>query len=296
LSAMRIAVLVTVHNRVNTTVRGLSQLASLAAWISEDFEFSVFLVDDGSTDGTSSRVRELPLDMTIVAGSGSLYWNRGMALAYQSARASVREFDAYMLYNDDVLLDTNFSDFLRLFRDLGNKAILVGAFREPATGEISYSGFVRLGRLRPLSFRRTELTGTLVPVDAFNGNLVLIPGKVFEALGGLDPGYTHAYGDIDLGLRAKAIGVRSYVYGFPIGLCERGRTLDERVRAANPRYRWKLLFGYPHGLGSYLRFARKHCIAVLVPIYAVHETIRRAAKLFWRRLPEPHQSNRRVGY
>jgi GT2 family glycosyltransferase len=285
-SAMRIAVLVTVHNRVTTTVRGLSKLASLTARMSEDFQFSVFLVDDGSTDGTSARVRELPMDMTIVRGSGSLYWNRGMALAYQSARASGRDFDAYMLYNDDVLLDDNFGEFLRLFRDLGN-SILVGAFREPATGDISYSGFVRVGRLRPFALLKPELTGTLVPVDTFNGNLVLIPAKVFETLGGLDPVYTHTYGDIDLGLRAKAIRVRSYVYGSPIGFCERGNSLDERIRAADRRSRWKLLFGYPHGLGPYLRFARKHGIAVLFPFYAVHETGRRAAKLFRRRVPQP---------
>ncbi|GJF14829.1 hypothetical protein NGTWS1803_28430 [Mycolicibacterium cyprinidarum] len=282
---MRIAVLVTVHNRVATTVRGLSKLASLTARLSEEFQFSVFMVDDGSTDGTSSRVRELPLKLTIVRGSGELYWNRGMALAYQSSKASQREFDAYMLYNDDVLLEDNFAEFLRQFRDFGD-GILVGAFREPATDVISYSGFVRVGRLRPCAFLTPELTGTLVPVDTFNGNLVLIPAAVFEKLHGLDPGYTHAYGDIDLGLRAKAIGVRSYVYGSPIGFCERGATLDERIRKADTRNRWRLLFGHPHGPASHLRFARKHGVAVLFPFYAVGETSRRAAKLFWRRIPQ----------
>jgi GT2 family glycosyltransferase len=283
-SAMQIAVLVTVHNRVTTTVRGLSKLASLSARMSEDFQFSVFLVDDGSTDGTSSRVCELSLDVAIVRGSGSLYWNRGMALAYQSARASARKFDAYMLYNDDVLIDDNFGEFLRLFRDHIN-SILVGALREAATGGISYSGFVRVGRLRPFAFLQPELSEILVPVDTFNGNLVLVPAKVFETLGGLDPVYTHGYGDIDLGLRAKAIGVRSYVYGSPVGFCDRGNTLDERIRAADPRGRWKLLFGYPHGLNSHLRFARKHGIAVLFPFYVVGETVRRVIKLFWRRVP-----------
>ena len=283
---MRVAVLVTVHNRVATTVRGLSKFAELTARLTGEFQFCFFLVDDGSTDGTSLRVRELPLDMTVVRGSGSLYWNRGMALAYESACASDREFDAYMLYNDDVLLDDSFTEFLRAFRDLED-GILVGAFREPATGEISYSGFVRVGRLRPFAFLEPELVGTLIPIDTFNGNLVLIPAKVFERLGGLDPAYTHAYGDIDLGLRAKAIGVQCYLHGTPVGFCERGNSLDARIRAADLRSRWKLLFGYPHGPSSHLRFARKHGVTAFFGFYAVGDAARRTAKLFWRRVPLP---------
>ncbi len=281
---MRIAVLVTVHNRVAVTVRGLSQLASLTSQMTEDFQFRVFLVDDGSTDDTTSCVSALSLDTTIVQGDGSLFWNRGMALAYRTARASSTDFDAYMLYNDDVLLDDNFVHFVRVFRDLEN-TILVGAFRDPDTDAISYSGFRRLGRARPLAFQKVELTDLLVPVDAFNGNLVLVPAPVFDRLGGLDPHYTHAYGDLDLGLRAKRAGVNSYVYGSPVGTCKRGKSIDERVRVANISDRWRLLFGHPHGLRSYLRFARKHSSAPLVPIYAIHESGRRAAKLFWRRKP-----------
>jgi hypothetical protein len=85
---------------------------------------------------------------------------------------------------------------------------------------------------------------------------------------------------LDLGLRAKSVGVDSYAYGSPIGFCARGKPLEERLRATNLRGRWKLLFGYPHGLHSYLRFARRHCSALLVPLYALHESTRRGTKLF----------------
>jgi GT2 family glycosyltransferase len=276
---MRIAVLVTVFNRVDVTVRGLKKFSALAEQMNGDFEFSIFLVDDGSTDGTGSRVRELPLDVKVIEGTGSLYWNRGMALAYDAVRQSGKRFDAYMLYNDDVELNASFVDFVRQFREL-DSAILVGAFCDAATGDVTYSGFERVGRLRPLAFSKVALTDTLVPIDTFNGNAVLIPAQAFEALGGLDPGYTHAYGDLDLGLRAKSIGIHSFVYGTPIGLCERGVSIDDRVKVAKLGDRWKLLFGHPHGLNSYVRFARKHGNSALVPFYAIHETIRRARKLF----------------
>lgn len=284
LSAMQIAVLVTVHNRADTTVQGLSRLSQLAEAMATEFQFVVFLVDDGSTDGTASRIRDIPLDLRITQGTGSLYWNRGMSLAYTAARDSGQHFDAYMLYNDDVLLNENFVEFLRVFRDLQD-SILVGAFREPHSDTISYSGFVALGRLRPFALLIPQLTDSLVPVDTFNGNAVLIPAQIFDELGGLDPKYTHSYGDIDLGLRAKAAGVRSFIYGDPIGVCGRGKSVDERIRAAGIRDRWSLLFGYPHGPSSYLRFVRKHGVREFLPIYALHEVTRRGRKLFWRRTP-----------
>ncbi|MGN7780845.1 glycosyltransferase family 2 protein [Mycolicibacterium sp. 22603] len=277
---MRVAVLVTVHNRASTTVNGLSKLAAFSKTLEDEFDFRVFMVDDGSTDGTGEQVRKVPLNLVQIRGSGSLYWNRGMALAYEAARTSGADFDAYMLYNDDVVLDSNFVDFMRQFR-ANHEAILVGAFLEPGTTEISYSGFVRVGA-RPFAFIKPELDQLLVPVDTFNGNLVMIPSDVFEALGGLDPKYTHAYGDLDLGLRAKNMGVPSFVFGVPIGCCERGSSLAERVAAADVRTRWQLLFGFPHGPRSYLRFVRKHGSLSLFPVYAVGEITRRFAQLLSR--------------
>lgn len=274
-----IAVLVTVYNRAEVTERGLRRLSLYAEMLKSEFNFFIFLVDDGSADDTSARVRTIPLHTKIIEGTGNLYWNRGMALAYRSALESGIEFDAYMLYNDDIVLNDEFCDFMRCFQSIGSD-ILVGAFTEPGTVEISYSGFVRLNRHRPLSFVKPVLDRRLVPVDTFNGNLVMIPATVFNALNGMDPLYTHAYGDIDLGLRAKAIGSASFVYGFPIGYCAKGSTVDRRLEKATFRQRWELLFAYPHGLGSYMRFSRKHGTTLLLPFYAVHETCRRAAKLF----------------
>ncbi|CAN1529871.1 COG1216 Predicted glycosyltransferases [Mycobacteriaceae bacterium] len=277
---MRVAVLVTVHNRVETTVRGLVQFALLVRNLDE-FEFTVFLVDDGSTDGTAAEVRRLPLDIDIIDGTGSLYWNRGMILAHQSAVSRGEPFNAYMLYNDDTVLTETFCDLIKAFRREGN-AIVAGAFTDASTGEVNYSGFLRVSRNRPLAFDRPQLVaGTLVPVDTFNGNLVLLPAEVFDSLGGLDPVFWHAFGDIDLGLRAQKLGIRSYVFGSPVGYCSRGTSLYDRVRVAGRRERWKLLFGRTaiYGFGQYLHFVGRHGVLALLPIYAAREAGRRALML-----------------
>lgn len=283
MGAFKIAVLVTVHNRADVTVRGLSRLAALSTDLLPGTEFSVFLVDDGSTDNTASRIRDIPLDLSIVQGTGSLYWNGGMVLAYRHARASGTDFDAYMLFNDDVVLDDNFIGFVREFASAQDR-ILVGALREPGSPDISYSGYQRQGRLRPFGdFVQAIIDADLVRVDTFNANVVLIPAKVFEGLGGLDPGYTHACGDFDLGLRAAGIGVDSYVYGTTIGECSRNQAYDDRIRASDFRTRWDLLFGYAYGPRSYLRFAWRHGWRPVFPIFAAGDLFRRVRKLFGRR-------------
>lgn len=289
----KIAVLAAAHNRVETTVAGLSRFSALTDLLQDDFEFHFFLLDDHSTDGTGQRVRELAIDITIVDGTGSLYWNRGMIAAYEAARASGTDFDAYLLYNDDVMLDEGFVEFMREFRSIG-RAILVGAFRDPATGDISYSGYLRTHRLRPFGLRRTELDAQLVPVDAFNGNLVVVPADVFRALGGLDPGFWHGYGDIDLGLRAKAMGVSSYVFGVPIGSCERGPSWLDQIRAVDRRRRWKMLYAGIHGLDQHARFVRRHGVGTLLPAYVAYEALRRSVVLFPRRKPLPEANQEAV--
>lgn len=72
----RIAVLLTVFNRRETTLTCLESLFSGS--VPEGYSIEVYLTDDGCTDGTTDAVRERFPDVRIVAGDGSLYWNRGM--------------------------------------------------------------------------------------------------------------------------------------------------------------------------------------------------------------------------
>lgn len=276
---LRVAVLVTVHNRVSTTVAGLQRLASLSEQLSAEVSFSVFLVDDGSSDGTTARVREIPMDLTVVQGSGQLYWNRGMVLAYQTALASGRELDAYLLYNDDVLLNDRFIDFIRQYAELDG-AILVGAVCDPDTGATTYSGVQRIHRRTRLEFIYAEPTTALTPVDTFNGNCVLIPRDVFDALGGLDPVFTHFMGDFDLGLRAQAQGVQSLLFTGWVGTCPIGISHRQRIHQSRFGERWALLFRFPHRPGLEMYFVRKHSAPRRLPVYELSVLKRRLDSQF----------------
>lgn len=216
---MKIAVLVTCHNRKDVTIAGLSSLVEAFSAV-PTIEPTFVVVDDGSLDGTGADVSMRFPYMHIIFGDGSLYWNGGMRRAFEVAR-TYGPFDAYLLFNDDVLVNTKaaeafFEDYRLLNRNA--PAILVAATVDDA-GSISYSGMRRMSRWRPLAVTRVIPNGSQQRCDTFNGNFVLLPGPVFENIDGLDPRFIHAYGDVDLGYRAAAAGVPIWLAEVPIGQC-----------------------------------------------------------------------------
>lgn len=78
-----IAVLLTCHNRREKTLSCLQSL--FGATMPEGYKTEVFLVDDGSTDGTGEAVEKCFPQVTVIQGDGNLYWNKGMNLAWKNA-------------------------------------------------------------------------------------------------------------------------------------------------------------------------------------------------------------------
>ena len=83
----RIAVLLTCHNRSEKTTACLHSL--FQCYLPSDFVLDVFLVDDGSTDGTAELVTEKFPKVIIIHGDGNLFWNRGMHLAWSYASKKI---------------------------------------------------------------------------------------------------------------------------------------------------------------------------------------------------------------
>lgn len=224
---MKIAVLVAVFNRVDTTLEGL---ASLYAEIAKQTEasFEVFLLDDASPDGTADRVREHFGEVHVLDGTGNLWWVRGMDVAYKAALRHPSAFDAYLLYNDDVRLKAGaLQEVVRTFVELNNEAptALFGSMCT-ADGQPSYPGRSVDSRhhpFRPFSPRLLKPTlpnGQVQPCDTFHANCLVIPAGIMEELGGMDPWFLHRHGDTDLGFRLARRGVRNMIMPDYVGLCE----------------------------------------------------------------------------
>ena len=66
----------------------------------------IYLVDDGSNDGTNESVSKLFPMVNIILGDGTLFWNKGMRLAWKTA-AEKQDYEFYLWLNDDVLLNND---------------------------------------------------------------------------------------------------------------------------------------------------------------------------------------------
>ena len=239
------------HNRRDTTVRCLSALRAQEGCSGS---LSLFVTDDGSTDGTSEAIKAVWPEATIIQGTGTLYWAAGMALAERSA---VRHRPDYLLWlNDDTLLDPDaVPRLLAVSRD-EPAAIVVGATVDPETGEGTYGGRTRID-YHPQRLARLPLATHVQRADTFNGNVVLVPWRARVAVGPIDGAFPHAYADDDYGLRATAKGVPIVQAPGAVGTCPRNPAKPSSSGGLG--HRWQRLQS-PTGLPwrAQLRYLRRH--------------------------------------
>ena len=280
----KIAVLLACHNRADITIRGLLSLQN-SIDTTPGLKAEIFLVDDGSTDGTTKKVTEKFPHIHVIQGDGTLFWNGGMCLAYQHARKHDADFDAYVLFNDDVqVIKEKFHTYMDDFFSMNIKeaAILASAMKAPDSESFTYSGYRRTSKFRPLALSRVYPNSSLQRCDTFNGNLVTLPADFFHEVDGLDPAYHHAYGDIDLGFVAGQNGVAVYLAPEAVGICEANTPISARLSGKTLTERRKILFGASNPVRDYIHFVRKHGHSVLWPILVTRNVASRLVQMLKR--------------
>ncbi len=265
------AVLMTVHNRREKTLEALRRVSKQT--LLDSHRLTIYLVDAGSCDGTSSAVQKEFPEVQIIVESASLFWNGGMRRAF--AAASTKYFDGHFWLNDDTMLHGDACQRLLDCADAWERkhghAIVAGSVMDPTTHEHAYGGFMLLKR-------RARVT--LIPVtpdplvatrcDSMNGNFVYIPKFISAALGNLEETFTHQLGDIDYGLRARKSGFDVIVAPDYLGTCQPNSIAGTwRDRYIPFRERWRNLIS-PKGSPprEWLLFIRRH-YGLRWPLYAV---------------------------
>ncbi|WP_204105363.1 MULTISPECIES: glycosyltransferase family 2 protein [Spirulina sp. CCY15215] len=219
----RLATLLTCYNRKAKTLECLNALFQQKDL--DKITLDVYLVDDGSTDGTGEAVKEAYPGVKVIQGTGNLFWNGGMRLAF--AEAIAQDYEGYLWLNDDTIL---YPDALRSLLDTAEnlaqqgfeQAIVAASTQDPKTQEFTYGGMKQKGWFHP-PFKMQEVHPINTPLtcDTICGNFVLIPRNVVAAIGNLDPQLTHYAGDWDYGLRAKQAGCTIWIAPGYQGTCPR---------------------------------------------------------------------------
>lgn len=243
-----IAVLLTCYNRKDKTVSCLKSLFS--AQIPLGYNFEVFLVDDGSSDGTANEVERIFPEVNIIKGNGNLFWNGGMRLAWETA-IKARDFDFYLLLNDDTIL---YPKALNLLIEAHNfsvkkykkEGIYVGSTIDPISREFTYGGHKLLSKFSFKSIPVIPQDGHFHYCDFANGNILMISASVVQYIGILSEKFTHSISDYDYSLKAKKKGIPLLVCPEYCGTCidDHGKnwlsndfSLAERIKyLKSPKY------------------------------------------------------------
>ena len=266
---MKVAILITCHNRKEKTLRCLS---SIRDSLTEGIEPKVFLTDDGCSDRTGEAVTSAGwgFPVKVLQGDGDLFWNGGMILAWKAA-LDEGGFDGYLWINDDITVLPEFWTDLAAadafcLEKYGKRGIYAGSTKDADNGKFTYGGFIYTSKFT-LKDKLIEPDGkNFIPCEAAHGNITYVAAEVVEKTGIFCEKYIHGGSDHDYTYLAHKAGFPILVLPHYSASCENdhlGKTRDYTVLPFRERCK---LFYSPKGYNMHntLLFNRR-CFPWRVP-------------------------------
>jgi GT2 family glycosyltransferase len=202
---LNIATIVPIHNELESTKRFLSSYyASLDRSTAKD-RCSLFIVDDGSTDGTFEWVTEFHPEIKILRGDGNLWWSGSvnMALRY----IDDKPFTHFLLFNNDNIVDSYF--FRNLYKaidEIGYNKIISSKVINIYPEEHIGNGGVIFDRNKVKYIKNTNSDNRAI-INTSGGMGVLIPLDIIHNIGPFNAvSFPQKSGDTDFFLRAEKAG------------------------------------------------------------------------------------------
>lgn len=242
MAKLKVEIVTPVHNRRETTLQCLRSLARIDK---TDLETHIFVVDDGSSDGTSEAIkREFP-DVQIIRGDGTLFYcggtNRGIEAALE------KNPDFVLTINDDAVFHEKFLQHL-IETARTNPRSIVGAllllWSEPhRVFQVDFKwNTLAGGWLQPKSMTAFDFPKTAFEVEGMAGNCVLFPAAAIRECGLMDAEkFPHNWGDIQYVVRMRKNGWRLLVEPKSYVWCE-PNTNPKPLHQSTPREIFHNLF------------------------------------------------------
>jgi GT2 family glycosyltransferase len=215
------ALVIPVYNRRETTLQALRSLSRIDK---TGMHLRIFVVDDGSTDGTSDAIARNFPEVELIQGSGNLHYAAGTNLGIKAALEW--EPDYVVMMNDDAVFHEQFLQRLTATANANPRSV-VGAllllWSEPH--KVFQVGQVwrTLGGGWDIP---EDLTAFTVPQQAFEvecivGNCVLVPTEAIQECGVMDERrFPHGWGDAQYMMRLRRAGWKMLVDPKAFVWCE----------------------------------------------------------------------------
>jgi GT2 family glycosyltransferase len=201
---MKIAVLLTCHNRKDLTLICLHAVENALNKKNTNSSYSIYLTDDGSSDGTSESVQKAFPYIKVLKGNGDLFWAGGMRNSWEAALKN--KYDGYILLNDDTSIYENTFDeiekgIIKCFKAYNKNGILVGSTKDKDSNKFTYGGSSYTNKITA-TYRNIHPNGKYEDCQLGNGNIMFIHADVVEKIGILSEDYIHGVADYDYTYRA----------------------------------------------------------------------------------------------
>lgn len=217
MSNITIAVIITCHNRISKTKKCINNL--LIQNLSKKIKIHIYLVDDGSIDGTFEYFQKKHPKIKLMKGSGNLYWGGGTNLGFK--KAVKKGYDYYMWLNDDTFIfPETISQLLNVRKIFKNKEIICVGSTKNTNNTRSYGGLLNIGsKIRVFKNKIVMPNKHYQHINRFNGNIVLISNKAQKKIGILNPELKHNFADIEYSLRAELKNIKMVLCPGYQGIC-----------------------------------------------------------------------------
>ena len=197
-------IIIPVYNRKEFTKNCLLSLRSQTVQ-----NFTVVVVDDGSTDGTSELLKAEFPEVVVLYGDGNLWWSASTNLGINFALQHNAEY--IMTLNDDTIATENYIEKMFFWVKQKPNALL-GAFAVDAVSKKPIYGGEKInwfnaGKTLLLDQVDSGKQFGLHSVSHFPGRGLLIPAKVFSVIGMFDDKhFPQSLADFDFTHRAVKLG------------------------------------------------------------------------------------------
>jgi len=209
-----IYIIIPVLNRWNFTKACLESLSSQTY-----SKYKIVVVDHGSTDETSSEIRNIFPEVIILQGNENMWWTAATNLGVNYAIYNQAEY--ILTLNNDLIVDQNYLETLinsateNYKSIIGSVSLDINDIKKIVFAGIKWNSFTAKYRSAvslEQDYETLRMNSSIIKSDLLPGRGTLYPIEAFKSLGVFDETYfPHYCADEDFSLRCKKNGYLLFV-------------------------------------------------------------------------------------